>query len=217
MITNASDRTVAVSFSPRIWLAPLLLMLLLLATECGGEVVRLALRFDRSAIEAGQWWRLLSGNFVHLGWYHWMLNEIGIAVLVMLCPESLSIAVLARRVLVIGAGMALCLYRFVPSLQTYVGMSGVIHGLFVLGLLPQVLKRDLISLGCLVFLLGKLGYEQFAGAPISDEAAIGGSVITDSHFYGALTAFAYAVVFRVWDQPERLIPRFAGKKPAPGE
>jgi rhomboid family GlyGly-CTERM serine protease len=207
MISNASDSarddSLPAPFSRQVWLAPLLLMLLLLATECGGEPLRGLLRYDRVAIESGQWWRLLTGNFVHLGWYHWMLNEIGIAVLVLLCPQPLSIGVLARRITLIGLAMSGCLYFFVPNLHSYVGMSGVIHGLFVLGLLPQVLRRDLISLGCMLFLIGKLSYELFAGAPVSDEAAIGGSVVTESHFWGAVAAFVYAAIFDAWRGRER--------------
>lgn len=184
-------------------------MLLLLMTELGGDWLRDLLCYQRSAIAAGQWWRLETGNFVHLGWYHLLLNELGLVVLVLLCGERLSLWVLARRVLLIGLMMALCLYAFVPRLQNYVGMSGVIHGLFVLGLLPQVRRRDLVSIGCLIFLLGKLGYEQFAGAPLSDETAIGGSVITDSHFFGALAAFAYAFIFGNWrGGAERSTPQY---------
>ena len=204
MIANASDSAETASFSPQNWLAPLILMLILLGTECLGEFGRHWLSYDRAGLAQGQWWRLLTGNFVHLGWYHWMLNEIGLAVLVLLCPQPLSIAVLARRVAFIGIVMSVCLYVFSRTLENYVGMSGVIHGLFVLGLLPQVFRRDLISLGCLVFLLGKLSYEQIAGAPLSDEAAIGGFVATDSHFFGALAAFAYALIFRTWNRVERI-------------
>src|SRR3546814_17420864 len=39
------------------------------------------------------------------------------------------------RLFVISLGMGLCLFFFVPDLTRYVGMSGVINGLFVLGLI----------------------------------------------------------------------------------
>lgn len=204
MIPKASDNAEPGLFVAAVWRAPVALMLLLVATELGGAWLRDLLCYERGAIGAGQWWRLLTGNFVHLGWYHLFLNELGLVVLVLLCPERLTVGVLARRVVLIGLAMSLCLYALVPRLQNYVGMSGVIHGLFVLGLLPQVRRRDLLSLGCLIFLLGKLGYEQFAGAPVSDEAAIGGSVITDAHFFGAIAAFGYALIFGNWrGGPER--------------
>ncbi|MFT4045352.1 MAG: rhombosortase [Solimonas sp.] len=189
-----------------VWASPLLLMLLMIVAECFGDAGRAALRFDRALIAQGQWWRLLTGSLVHLGWYHLMLNAIGIGVLVLLCPQRLSPWIWLRRLALLALGMSLCLYAFVPGLQTYVGMSGVIHGLFVLGLVPPLLGRAedgrvpdrcdrLIAGACLAYLLGKLGWEIVTGTPVSDEAAIGGHVVTESHLYGALAAFVYGLVF----------------------
>lgn len=190
MIANSPYRSAAV------WLAPAALMLLLVFTELLGDGGRELLRYDRSAILAGQWWRLLTGNFVHLGWYHLALNEMGLLVLVLLCPEPLPLWVWVRRIVVLSLGMTSGLLAFVPQLHSYVGMSGVIHGLFVLGLMPQVLRRDLIALGCLLYLVGKIGWELYAGAPVSDEAAIGGRVVVESHLFGTISAFVYGAVFR---------------------
>lgn len=180
----------------RTWGAPLVLMLLLLLIELCGDAWRDALCFDHARIADGQWWRLVTGSFVHLGWWHLFLNEVGLAVYVLLCPQPLAALVWLRRLLLLSLGMSLGLYFFDPRLRTYVGMSGVIHGLFVLGLLPQVLKRDLIAFGCLAYLLGKLGWEFFAGTPVSDEEALGGHVVLASHLFGAISALAYGVVFR---------------------
>lgn len=188
--------------SVRTWGAPLVLMAVLLLLQLLGDAGREALCYDRAQIAAGQWWRLLSGSFVHLGWWHLFLNEMGLAVYVMLCPEPLPAAVWVRRLLVLSLGMSLGLYFFAPQLQTYVGMSGVIHGLFVLGLVPQVRRGDLIALGCLLYLLGKLGWEFFAGVPVSDEQALGGRVVLESHLFGALTALAYGVILRSFTRTE---------------
>lgn len=196
MITKAPQSSL------KVWAAPLVLMLLLLCTELLGDWGRGWLRYDRALIADGQWWRFITGNFVHLGWYHWFLNEMGLAVLVLLCPEVLSPSVWARRIFLLCLGMSAGLYWMVPDMKNYVGMSGVIHGLFVLGLMPQVMKKDLIALGCLLYLLGKLGYELFAGAPVSDEHAIGGSVATESHFYGSIAAFVYGWVFQSFTRVE---------------
>ncbi|PTU31922.1 rhombosortase [Stenotrophobium rhamnosiphilum] len=177
-------------------------MALLFFTQLLGESGREWLSYDRGLIEAGQWWRLITGSFVHLGWWHLFLNEMGLAVLVLLCPQPLSFAVWIRRLLILSLGMSLGLYFFVPSLNSYVGMSGVIHGLFLLGLVPQILKKDLIALGCLLYLIGKLAWELFSGAPVSDESALGGHVVLESHLFGTLTAFAYGIMFRVYKRTE---------------
>lgn len=189
-----------------IWGWPLLLMLTLLIAETFGRAGRVALQFDHAQIADGQWWRLLTGSFVHLGWYHLMLNEIGLAVLVMLCPQPLPLKIWLRRLFIICVGMALCLYFLVPDLTTYVGMSGTIHGLFVLGLLPQALKRDWIAGACLAYLLGKLGWEIVTGTPVSDAHAIGGHVVTEAHLYGSIIAFVYGLVFGTFTGREVPLP-----------
>lgn len=197
--------------SVKTWIAPLTLMALLLLTELLGESGRYWLRYDRGLIEAGEWWRLITGSFVHLGWWHLFLNEMGLAVLVVLCPQPLSFAVWTRRLLILSLGMSLGLYVFVPELASYVGMSGVIHGLFVLGLVPQVLKKDLIAVGCLLYLLGKLGWELFSGAPVSDETALGGRVVLESHLFGTLTAFVYGLIFHVYTRTEVISLNYRNK------
>jgi rhomboid family GlyGly-CTERM serine protease len=197
MITNADYRSRAV------WLPPLAIMVVILVLGAGGEPVRLALRYDSVAIAAGEWWRLLTGNLVHLGWWHLFLNEMGLLVLVLLCPEVLPWSVWARRLLCLGLGMSFGLYWFVPQAHWYVGMSGVIHGLFLLGLGRQVVKdRDLIAAGCIAYLVGKIGWELYSGVPVSDEEAIGGKVLVESHLYGTLSALLYGLIFGAFTRVE---------------
>ena len=205
MITNADYRSRAV------WLPAAVLMVLLLVLELGGDGVREALRYERLAVDAGEWWRIVTCSFVHLGWWHLMLNEIGIFVLVLLCLEKLSWAVWVRRVLLLAMGMGLGLHFLVPGTYWYVGFSGVAHGLFLLGLARPALKdRDLIAAGCIVFLVGKIGWELFAGAPVSDEEAIGGRVLVESHLYGTLSAVVYGLIFGAFTRVET----FRRPKPA---
>lgn len=203
MITNATWR------SREVWIPPLVLMAVILALGAGGDGVRDALRYDAPAIGAGEPWRLITGNLVHLGWWHLFLNELGLLVLVLLCPEALAGSVWTRRVVLIGLGMGSSLYFLVPSVTWYVGMSGVIHGLFVLGLGRQlVTQRDLIAAGCLAYLLGKVGWEMYSGAPVSDEEAIGGRVLVESHLYGSLSALVYGLVFGAFTGAETFRPRW---------
>ena len=39
------------------------------------------LRYDRSAIAAGGWWRLLTAHIVHLDVHHLILNELGLVLM----------------------------------------------------------------------------------------------------------------------------------------
>lgn len=48
------------------------------------------LRFSRDDIANGQWWRLLTGNLVHLGYPHLFLNLAGLAVISLLLAPAMS-------------------------------------------------------------------------------------------------------------------------------
>lgn len=215
---TAPDDTASLSAwtDRRVWMFPVALMVLIGVLGIGGEAWINALRYDRAAIEAGEWFRLLTGNLVHLpgntvswnGWqfhgpWHLFLNELGLLVLVLLCPERLSLLVWLRRTLFLCLGMSVGLYFFAPDMIWYVGLSGALHGFFLLGLVPQAVKKDIVALGCIVYLLGKLGYELYAGAPVSDEAAIGGKVALESHLWGSVSGLVYGVLFRSFWKPER--------------
>src|SRR5258707_15757191 len=54
---------------------------LLLLPVLAGEAGREALRYDRTALAAGQWWRLLSAHIVHLDFSHAALNSLGLVLM----------------------------------------------------------------------------------------------------------------------------------------
>lgn len=149
------------------------------------------LMWQRGAIEAGQWWRLWTGQLLHLSAWHLILNGLGLMVFMLLCPVRWGWQGWTVRGLWLGAAVGLGLLWWVPSLHRYVGLSGLLHGMFVLGLWPQARQRDGVAIACLLYLVAKLGYEVVAGAPVSDEALIGGRVITQSHLFGALGAVIF--------------------------
>lgn len=179
----------------RVWGAPAALALLGAVVELGGESIRQMLRYDRAAIAHGEWWRLLSGNFVHLGWVHWSFNAASLILLVLLCPDALRPQEWLRRVLLVGLGMSLGLYLLAPALATYVGLSGLIYGLFVLGLGRQAAAKDGIAIACLLFLAARIAWELVVGAPAYEQKWMGGAVVAESHLSGALAALLYGLAF----------------------
>ena len=81
------------------------------------------LQFDRSSIEVGQWWRLLTGSFVHYDWLHLAAN-LGAFVLlgwIALGRSRGAIWVVPLSALAVGAGVYLC----AEGVSTYRGISGV--------------------------------------------------------------------------------------------
>ncbi|MEJ1960855.1 MAG: hypothetical protein WDO56_04630 [Gammaproteobacteria bacterium] len=47
---------------------------LLLLPELNADAARSALRYERVAIGAGEWWRLITAHFVHIDLEHTLLN-----------------------------------------------------------------------------------------------------------------------------------------------
>ena len=164
-----------------IWL---LLILLVLTVVLGlGDSVNALLRYDRGAIAAGGWWRLLTAHIVHLDAHHLILNELGLVLVWALFaqdyyPDEWCAIVLAGA-LAISSG----LWWLSPRVGWYVGASGVLHAAMAAGaakhLVERVWDRWILFLG----LCAKLAWEQWGGEPHA-------LVVVDAHLYGAACGFA---------------------------
>src|SRR5215472_9209273 len=63
------------------WFWLLLICLILHAVLGLGDSLAALLRYDRGAIAAGGWWRLLTAHLVHLDLHHLVLNELGLVLM----------------------------------------------------------------------------------------------------------------------------------------
>lgn len=95
------------------------------------------LRYDRQAIFGGEIWRLFSGNLVHLGWPHAWLNACGLLLIWLLFGSLLPAAVWLLHTVWASLAVGLGLLWFDPGLTWYVGLSGTLHGLFMVGVLME--------------------------------------------------------------------------------
>lgn len=143
-------------------------------------------RFDRIKILHGDYWLALSGHLVHISWSHWTINMVGLAVVAILfskyCGIKQWIAVTIFSALAIATG----LLWLKPELMYYAGLSGVIHGLFVYGVLSEIRTNPKSGYILLVLFITKLIWENFSGALPGSEALTGSHVITEAHLFGAV-------------------------------
>jgi rhomboid family GlyGly-CTERM serine protease len=161
----------------------------------GGEPAREWARYDRTGLENGELWRLITGHLVHLGFGHLWPNLLALAVIGalfedVLKPREWLVAALACA-LAIDAG----LYLLDPGVDWYVGLSGVLHGFVACGGLLLAARRDAIGAALVVGLGAKLVWEHWAGPVPFTAASVGGPVIVAAHLYGAAAGALAGLVF----------------------
>ena len=168
-------------------LVPFSLCLLSLLFQVFDPATTEWLRYDRTAIHNGELWRIISGNLVHLGWEHLLMNLAGLILIWLLYGRLLSnrqwLLVVLMSSLAVGVG----LYLTNPQLDWYVGQSGMLHGLFVTGLVINLRKGYKLEWLLLLGLIVKLIWEQIHGALPGSAELAGGAVIVDAHLFGAIS------------------------------
>ena len=178
----------------------LLLGLMLLSVILQWQGLVPEFRFDRHLIEAGQWFRLISANIVHLNTQHLLLNMLGLGLVLVFFSDHLKPLQWIALLLISSLAVTIGLYFFNPEIHRYVGLSGVLHGLFIVAAMVEIKRFPLSGWMLLVVLVVKLGWEQFNGAMPGSESMINGHVVVDSHLYGALSGLFYGLVItrRSW-------------------
>lgn len=184
----------------------LVLLIVCMLLALAGEPARTLLRYDRTGLQHGEIWRLVTGSFVHLGWSHLLEDMLGALLLWLLFEEWLAgqrfLWVLLAGSLGVGAG----LYLGSPDVQWYVGISGALDTVWAVGALCMLRDHDRFGVWLGGFLVLKLLYEQTAGPLPFSASATGGAVVVDAHLYGAFTG---AVLGSVWVRlrPHRIMRR----------
>jgi rhomboid family GlyGly-CTERM serine protease len=171
----------------------------LLLPELGGDATRALWRYDRAALAAGQWWRLLTAHVVHLDLEHAALNSLGLVLMWALFARDYKpgqwALILLSAITAIDAG----LWLRDSTVVWYVGSSGVLHGVMAAGTLAHLRRRDLDGWLLAAFIIVKVGYEQHTGAlPFADAGA---GVIVDAHLFGSLGGLAVAIALKPRPEP----------------
>ncbi len=181
-------------------LAALGLSLGLVILAAFGAGPRLALRWSRPDIAAGEAWRLVTGHLVHLDLEHALLNVAGLLLVWALFSRVFTAGQWALTLLAGVVAIDLGLWVVNVELQWYVGASGLLHTAMAAGIVRQMLARDLVAWGLGVIGVVKLLYEHFSGAmPFTTSGAL---VVTDAHLYGAVAGMICGVLLRPGRAPQ---------------
>ena len=180
-LRQITEKALSGAFWPSLVLVLISAMILV-----AGDSARIELRYERSGLDDLELWRLLTGHLVHLGTGHLLLNAAGLLLVALLVGDAFS----ARAWwLVIGVSVLTIdsvFWFFHPSLEWYVGLSGVLHGMLVGGVVRSARTRPLESALIATAVAAKLLYEQLLGPLPGSESSSGGAVVVDAHLYGAI-------------------------------
>jgi rhomboid family GlyGly-CTERM serine protease len=181
----------------RRWWPVVALGLASLALAFGGDEARTFARYDSVMIAGGEYWRLITGHLVHLGWGHLWPNLVALLLIGALFEDLFDatdwLVLAATAAGAIDLGFAV----LDPRVDWYVGLSGVLHGLVAAGALTAALQRQAIAIWLGIGLGGKLLWEQLVGPVPFTAAAVGGPVVVEAHLYGAAGGLLGAAAIRV--------------------
>ncbi len=155
------------------------------------ELTQHVLRYERAAVAAGEWWRMLSAHLAHLSWAHALLNAAALLLILQIFRSVVRTAewwlAAAAALLAIDAG----LWWLEPGLDWYAGASGILHGLFAAGLagLWRGGERRL-AVALTIGLVAKLVFEWWQ-APLSGAPDL--PVVTAAHRYGVAGGLVVAL------------------------
>ena len=95
--------------------------------------------FQSGAVQNGEWWRCFTHPFVHVTWYHLLLDG---AAFLALYHSLLEVSAVRRLIYVLAAGAgSLCVsWVIAPAMSTsgLCGISGIAHGLMAVAALEMV-------------------------------------------------------------------------------
>ena len=168
------------------WIWLLLILLTLVAVLGLGDNVSALLRYDRSAIAAGGWWRLLTAHIVHLDAHHLALNGLGLVLVWSLFAQDYDADEWCAIVLWRRARHQLRDYAWLSpqGVVWYVGaLRCAAFGHGAAGAVKHWAEHAWDRWIPLLGLGAKLLWEQWSGQAQS-------MVVVDAHLYGALWGFA---------------------------
>jgi len=161
------------------------------------------LAYQRSAITQGQWWRLVTGNLLHTNHWHLLMNLTGLWIVLFLHHFHYQLKGVSLLFLLLCLLEGLGLYLGYPQLLGYVGLSGMLHGLFAYGALMDIQHKLKSGYLLLLGVIFKVTHEQFYGASEDVTVMIGARVATEAHLVGMICGIICAAVVLLRKKPPR--------------
>jgi rhomboid family GlyGly-CTERM serine protease len=163
--------------------------------------------FQPQAVARGQWWRLFTHPFVHITWYHLLLD--GTAFLSLYC-SLIEKKIFRRLAYAIAAGaeslVASCVASSATVTHGLCGLSGIAHGLMAVSaveMLGGAKAERRIGWISLILVVGKAVFEAATGRMFFGFLGFGllGEPVAVSHAGGILGALIAMLLLRWLSRP----------------
>lgn len=151
--------------------------------------------YQRQLISQGEIWRLFTGHFLHTNGYHLVLNLSALILLLLLHGRFYTQSIYALLFVFSALTTSVGIYFFNQDLIQYVGLSGVLHGIFVFGSIMDIRAKDKTGYILFIGVWLKIAYEQVYGASSEIIDLIEASVAVDSHLWGAVGGLIYTAIY----------------------
>jgi rhomboid family GlyGly-CTERM serine protease len=160
--------------------AALLLIIALWATLFAEQQPQLLTLYDfNQTVAFSEPWRLITAHLLHLNRSHLWLNLAALVMLTLLFVRHYEVRSWLNGVLIIMVGCSLFTW-LIGQPQQFVGLSGVLHGLLMQGVLlewsQRQFRRDPFMIIVVVILFSKVCAEFFSGPLTGDLLSHGDSV-----------------------------------------
>lgn len=139
-------------------------------------------------------WRLISATFCHTNFNHLLMNGLGLVITLFLFINTFKSIYIFPIIIFNSIAIGLALFFFEPEVIWYVGLSGVLHGLFSYGIASDVNNKDRWGYLLLVGFIIKIIYEQIFGAQQNTIDLIGAPVLINAHLYGAIAGVVFYIL-----------------------
>lgn len=152
------------------------------------------LHFERDLLLNGELWRGVTSHFLHTNINHFLLNISTVILLWALHGHYYTIVNYSVLFLVCAVTTTFGVYVYSPEITSYVGLSGVLHGVFIWGAFKDIQYKDKTGYVLLIGVVAKVIHEQLFGSSDDIATLISANVAIDAHLWGMIGGIFVAVV-----------------------
>ncbi len=160
-----------------------------------GKQITQSLVYQRDLINKGEVWRLFTGHLLHTNGFHLLLNLAALIMLWALHGRFYTIRNYSALFMFCSISTSIGLFYDNALLIQYVGLSGVLHGIFVFGATMDIYAKDKTGYLLFVGVWIKIAHEQIYGASSDVSDLIEASVAVDAHLWGAVGGIVFSIVY----------------------